>query len=51
MVVWIARWNVENLFKPPDPFAPNTFHEYEAKPDALANGIANMVENPVSPTT
>jgi hypothetical protein len=36
MVVRIATWNMENLFKPPNKFGPKTQQEYNAKLDALA---------------
>ena len=33
---------MENLFKPPNPFAPKTEEEYQAKLDALASAITRM---------
>jgi hypothetical protein len=42
MVIRIGTWNLENLFKPPNPFAPKTEQEYQAKLDALASAIARM---------
>jgi len=42
MVIRIGTWNLENLFKPPDPFAPKTEQEYHAKLDALASAITRM---------
>ena len=39
MVIRIGTWNLENLFKPPNPFAPKTEEEYQAKLDALASAI------------
>ena len=42
MVIRIGTWNLENLFKPPNPFAPKTEEEYEAKLDALASAITRM---------
>ena len=38
----IGTWNLENLFKPPNEFAPKTEGEYQAKLDALAGAIARM---------
>ena len=34
MVIRVGTWNLENLFKPPNPFAPKTEEEYQAKLDA-----------------
>ena len=42
MVIRIGTWNLENLFKPPNPFAPKTEEEYQAKLDALASAITRM---------
>ena len=42
MVVRIGTWNLENLFKPPNPFAPKTEEEYQAKLDTLASAITRM---------
>ena len=42
MVIRIGTWNLENLFKPPNPFAPKTVEEYGAKLDALASAITRM---------
>ena len=42
MVIRIGTWNLENLFKPPNPFAPKTEQEYQAKLDALASAITRM---------
>ena len=42
MVIRIGTWNLENLFKPPNPFAPKTEQEYHAKLDALASAITRM---------
>ena len=42
MVIRIGTWNLENLFKPPNSFAPNTEQEYHAKLDALASAITRM---------
>ena len=42
MVIRIGTWNLENLFKPPNPFAPKTEEEYQAKLDALASAITVM---------
>jgi hypothetical protein len=41
MVIRIGTWNLENLFKPPNPFAPKTEQEYHAKLD-LASAITRM---------
>jgi hypothetical protein len=60
MVIRIGTWNLENLFKPPNPFAPKTEEEYQAKLDALASAITRMdpdvlavheVGDPVAPPT
>jgi hypothetical protein len=42
MVIRIGTWNLENLFKPPNPFAPKTEEEYKAKLDTLASAITRM---------
>src|SRR5258705_8274243 len=42
MVIRIGTWNLENLFKPPNPFAPKTEEEYQAKLDALASALTRM---------
>ena len=42
MVIRVGTWNLENLFKPPNPFAPKTEEEYGAKLDALASAITRM---------
>jgi len=42
VVVRIGTWNLENLFKPPSPFAPKTEAEYDAKLDTLAEAITRM---------
>src|SRR4029077_1066101 len=42
MVVRIATWNLENLFKPPSEFGPKTDAEYDAKLTALADTITRM---------
>ena len=42
MVIRIGTWNLENLFKPPNPFAPKTEEEYQAKLGALASAITRM---------
>jgi hypothetical protein len=42
MVIRIGTWNLENLFRPPNPFAPKTEQEYHAKLDALASAITRM---------
>ena len=42
MAIRIGTWNLENLFKPPNPFAPKTEEEYQAKLDALASAITRM---------
>jgi endonuclease/exonuclease/phosphatase family metal-dependent hydrolase len=42
MVIRIGTWNLENLFKPPNQFAPKTEEEYQAKLDALASAITRM---------
>ena len=42
MVIRIGTWNLENLFKPPNPFAPKADAEYDAKLDALAGAITRM---------
>jgi hypothetical protein len=42
MVIRIGTWNLENLFKPPNQFAPKTEQEYQAKLDALASAITRM---------
>ena len=42
MVIRIGTWNLENLFKPPNPFAPKTEEEYQAKLDTLASAITRM---------
>jgi len=36
-------WNLENLFKPPSPFAPKTEAEYDAKLDTLAEAITAWI--------
>jgi hypothetical protein len=36
MVIRIGTWNLENLFKPPNPFAPKTEEEYQAKLETAA---------------
>ena len=42
MVIRIGTWNLENLFKTPNPFAPKTEEQYQAKLDALASAITRM---------
>jgi hypothetical protein len=42
MAIRIGTWNLENLFKPPNPFAPKTEQEYQAKLDELASAITRM---------
>jgi predicted extracellular nuclease len=42
MAIRIGTWNLENLFKPPSPYAPETQAEYDAKLDALAETITRM---------
>jgi hypothetical protein len=42
MVVRIGTRNLENLFKPLNPFAPKTEEEYQAKLDALARAVARQ---------
>ncbi len=42
MVIRVGTWNLENLFKPPNPFAPKTDQEYQAKLDSLATVITRM---------
>jgi predicted extracellular nuclease len=42
MVIRIGTWNLENLFKPPNPFAPKTEEEYQTKLDTLASAITRM---------
>ena len=42
MVIRIGTWNLENFFKPPNPFAPKTEEEYQAKLDALSSAITRM---------
>ncbi|MET0168249.1 MAG: hypothetical protein ABW318_25075 [Vicinamibacterales bacterium] len=42
MAIRISTWNLENLFKPPNPFAAKTEEEYQAKLDALASAITRM---------
>ncbi len=42
MVIRIGTWNLENLFKPPNPFAPKTEEKYQAKLEALASAITRM---------
>ena len=42
MVIRIGTWNLENLFKPPNPFAPKSEEEYQAKLDELASAITRM---------
>ena len=42
MVIRIGAWNLENLFKPPNPFsAPKTEELYQAKLGALAKRHKN----------
>jgi hypothetical protein len=43
MVIRIGTWNLENLFKPPNPLAPKTEEEYQAKLDALASAIGDGI--------
>jgi hypothetical protein len=42
VVVRIGTCNLENLFKPPSPFAPKTTAEYDAKLDTLTEAITRM---------